>query len=93
MLRKHLTQFMKRCRVFLEYAKIDQAKERLCWQVGLLFPSQVGGVGGGVGWGSTLLNKTYNYVPPQKLWVLRHFGLKRGIHFAHFGLESSIVFQ
>ena len=39
-----------------------------------------------------LLYKPYKYVPPQRVWVLRHFGLKRGIHFAHFGLESGIVF-
>ena len=40
-----------------------------------------------------LLHKPYKYVPPQTVWVLRHFGLKRGIHFAHFGLESGIAFQ
>ena len=29
--------------------------------------------------------------PPQRLGFLRCFGLKTGIDFAHFGLESGIV--
>ena len=41
----------------------------------------------------TLLHKPYKYVPPQKLWFLRRFGLKTGKHFAHFGLESCVAFQ
>ena len=32
--------------------------------------------------------------PPQKkVWFLRPFGLKTGIHFAHFGLESGMVYE
>ena len=27
------------------------------------------------------------------VWFLRRFGLKTGIDFAHFGLESSMVFE
>ena len=33
------------------------------------------------------------YVPTHRLGVLRRFGLKTGIHFAHFGLESGMVFE
>ena len=32
-------------------------------------------------------------MPPQRVWCLRRFGLKTGIHFAHFGLESGMVFE
>ena len=42
----------------------------------------VGGAGGGGG------GKPYRYVLPQRVWFLRHFGLKTGIDFALFGLES-----
>ena len=27
-------------------------------------------------------------LPPQTVWILTRFGLKTGIDFAHFGLES-----
>ena len=33
------------------------------------------------------------YVPPQRVWFLGLFGLKTGIEFAHFGLESAMVFE
>ena len=33
------------------------------------------------------------YVPPHRIGVLRRFGLKTGIRFAHFGLESGMVFE
>ena len=33
------------------------------------------------------------FVPPNRVGFLRHFGLKTGIHFAHFGLESGMVFE
>ena len=32
-------------------------------------------------------------MPPQRVWFLGRFGLKTGIHFAHFGLESAMVFE
>ena len=32
-------------------------------------------------------------VPPHRVGFLRRFGLKTGIHFAHFGLESGMVFE
>ena len=32
-------------------------------------------------------------MPPHRVGFLRRFGLQRGIHFAHFGLESGIVFE
>ena len=31
--------------------------------------------------------------PPPRVWFLHRFGLKTGIDFAHFGLESGIVFE
>ena len=44
------------------------------------------------GEGSSLY-KLYRYVPPHRVGFLRFFVLKTGIHFAHFGLESSMVFE
>ena len=41
----------------------------------------------------TPLYKLYKYVPPHLIGFLCHFGLKTGIHFAHFGLESGWVFE
>ena len=35
----------------------------------------------------------YRYVPPYPVGFLGPFGLKTGIHFAHFGLESGMVFE
>ena len=32
-------------------------------------------------------------VPPQRVGFLCRFGLKTGIHFAHFGLELGMVFE
>ena len=32
------------------------------------------------------------YVPPHQVGFLHCFGLKTGIHFAHFGLELGMVF-
>ena len=37
--------------------------------------------------------KPYGYVPSHRVAFLRRFGLKTGIYFAHFGLESSVVFE
>ena len=49
-------------------------------------------VGGG---GGTPLYKLYyyRYVPSHRVGFLRRFGLKTGIHFAHFGLTSGMVFE
>ena len=33
------------------------------------------------------------YVPPQRVSFLRRFGLKMGLDFAHFAVESGIVFE
>ena len=43
--------------------------------------------------GGTPLYKPYKYVPPLRVGFLRRFGLKRGIDFAHFGLESGMVYE
>ena len=43
--------------------------------------------------GGTPLQKPYNYVPPHRVVFSVLFGLKRGIHFANFGLESGVVFN
>ena len=45
------------------------------------------------GGGGTPLYKLYQYVPPHQVEFLRCFGLKKGIHFADFGLESGMVFE
>ena len=42
---------------------------------------------------STPLYKLYRYVPPHRVGFLHGFGLKTGLHFAHFGLESGMVFE
>ena len=39
------------------------------------------------------MNKLYRYVLPHRVGFLCRFGLKTGIHFAHFGLESGMVFK
>ena len=46
-----------------------------------------GGEGGGG------LPYIYIYVPPHRVEFLRSFGLKTGIDFTHFGLESGMVFN
>ena len=33
------------------------------------------------------------YVPPQRVLFLRRFGLKMGLDFAHFAVESGIVLE
>ena len=43
--------------------------------------------------GGTPLYKLCRYVPPHRVGFLRRFGLKMGIKFAHFGLESGVVFE
>ena len=45
------------------------------------------------GGGGTPSCKPYRYVPPHRVGFLRRFCLKTGIHFAHFGLESGMVFE
>ena len=45
------------------------------------------------GEGGTPLYKPYRYVPPHWVGFLRRFGLKTGIHFPPFGLESGLVFE
>ena len=43
--------------------------------------------------GGIPLYKLYRYVPSHRVGFLRRFGLKTGIHFVHFGLESGMVFK
>ena len=45
--------------------------------------------------GGTPLYKPYRYVPPRRIYYIfvSRFGLKTGLHFAHLGLESGIVFD
>ena len=44
-------------------------------------------------WGGTPLCTPYRYVPPHRVGFSRRFGLKTDIRFAHFGLESGMVFE
>ena len=37
--------------------------------------------------------KPYRFVSPERVWFLRRLGLKTSIDFAHFGLESDMVFE
>ena len=43
--------------------------------------------------GGTPLYKKYKHVPLQRVGVLRRFGLKTGLDFAQFGLESGVVLE
>ena len=45
------------------------------------------------GGGGTPLYRPYRYVPPQREGFLRRFGLITGIDFAHFSLETGMVFE
>ena len=45
------------------------------------------------GSGGNPLYKLYRYVPPHRIGFLGCFGLKTSLHFAHFGLESGMVFE
>ena len=59
-----------------------------------MHPGDIFWAGGGVvGGGGSPLSKPYRYVPPHRVGVLRRSGLKTDIHFAHFGLESGMVFE
>ena len=44
-------------------------------------------------WGGFPSYKLYRYVPPHWVGFLCCFGLKTRIHFAHFGLESGMIFE
>ena len=46
-----------------------------------------------MGWGGIIPHISYRYVLPHRVGFLRRFGLKTGIHFAHFGVESGMVFE
>ena len=41
----------------------------------------------------TPLYKPHRYVPPHTVGFLGLFGLKTGIHFAHFGPQSGMIFE
>ena len=43
--------------------------------------------------GIPYISYLYRYVPPHRVEFLRRFGLKTGILFAHFGMESGVVFE
>ena len=49
--------------------------------------------GWGGGGGVLPLNKPNRNVPPHRVGFLSCFGLKTGIHFTHFGLESGMIFE
>ena len=49
--------------------------------------------GGGGGGGGTPLYKLYRYVPPQRVWCLSRFGLKKGMDFDHYSLKLGMVFK
>jgi len=54
------------------------------------WPARYSAVPKGEG-GSTSLYKSHRYVLPHQVGFLCRFGLKTGIHFAHFGMESVMV--
>ena len=48
---------------------------------------------GGTRRGASLYKPYSGYVPLKRLWFWRRFGLKTGIDFAYFCLESGMVYQ
>ena len=51
---------------------------------------RTGPVGGG---GGICVYMLHGYVPPQRVWFFSCFGLKTGIDFDHYGLNSGMVFK
>ena len=49
--------------------------------------------GSKIGRADAVVYKLYRYVPSHRVGFLRCFGLKTGLHFANFGLESGVVFE
>ena len=43
--------------------------------------------------GGAPLYRPYRYAPPQRVWFWRCFGLKKGSDFAHFSLESGMLYK
>ena len=43
--------------------------------------------------GGTPLYKAYRYVPPQRVGLFGPFWSETGVDFAHFDLESGMVFK
>ena len=58
------------------------------WRLDFGSVFQARGGGGGIP-----LYKQYRYVPPYWVGLLRPFGLKTDLDFAHFGLKSGMVFE
>ena len=46
-----------------------------------------------LGWGVLPYINYIDVCRPHRVGFLRRFGLKTGINFAHFGLESGMVFE
>ena len=69
--------------------KLSPRQDKFFWL--LLTSLELGEALPGAGGGGIPLHKLYRYVPPHRVGFLRRFGLKTGIHFAHFGLESGMV--
>ena len=63
----------------------------LCLSREALSYSRYSAWGGGAGV-LLYINHILRYAPPQGVWFLCLYGLKMGIDFAHFGLESGMVF-
>ena len=43
--------------------------------------------------GGPPLYKLYKFLSPHRVGFLRRFGLKTSVHFAHFCLESGMIFE
>ena len=58
------------------------------------YPEGRGGGGSGVGASPYIIHTgtCMCHPPPQRVWFLRRLSLKTGPDFAHFGLESGMVF-
>ena len=67
--------------------KLSPRQDKFFWL--LLTSPELGEAPGGGG--GIPLHKLYRYVPPHRVGFLRRFGLKTGIRFVHFGLESGMV--
>ena len=81
----HLNHLRLYCR---HLRKLRPRQDKFFWL--LLTSLELGEAPLAGGGGGIPLHKLYRYVPPHRVGFLRRFGLKTGIHLAHFGLESGM---
>ena len=85
---KKLLSLDRKNSIFPKVTKASTSGQRIdCNGVGVLRGQQPPRGGG------TRLYKPYGYVPPQRVGFLLYGIWKLGLDFAHFSLESSMVYE